>query len=326
VEAFMADLDVVLGAASWRLNVGLTDTAIAAGTHFADLGGNADVVWTQFDRHGAAQAAGLGIVPDCGQVPGTGANLMAHVARSFDEADTVILYDGGIPLSPEPPWNYRLTFSMDGLTNEYVGHAYYIIDGRPRPVEVFDPDEYETVEFEQFGTLEAFATAGGLTTLSQTLAGKIKTLKNKTLRYPGHAAQFKAFRDAGLFDEEPITVGDLHVVPRDIFHALIEPKIRAPEGFQDVVVNRVVGVGMIDGKDVEITLDVVTSPPEGLPFTAMQAATGWHAAIIMHRLATGRCGPGVVEVENAIDGGELLDEFRLRGFHVSEQRRPLDDV
>ncbi len=234
--------------------------------------------------------------------------------------------DGGIPASPEPPWNYRLTFSMDGLTFQYAGHAYYIIDGRPRPVEVFDPDEYETVEFEQFGILEAFATAGGLTTLSQTLAGKIKTLKNKTLRYPGHAAQFKAFRDAGFFDEEPITAGDLQVVPRDVFHALIEPKIRAPEGFQDVVVNRVVGVGMIAGKDVEITLDVITNPPEGLPFTAMQAATGWHAAIIMHRLATGRCGPGVVEVENAIDGGELLDEFRLRGFHVSERRRPLDEV
>ncbi|NOY56922.1 MAG: hypothetical protein GXP34_13200 [Actinobacteria bacterium] len=325
VEEFMARFDVVLGSASWRLNVGLTEAAIAAGTHFADLGGNAEVVWAQFEADEAARAAGVGIVPDCGQVPGTGANLMAYVARSFDEADTVVLYDGGIPASPEPPWNYRLTFNMDGLTNEYWGHALYIIDGEQRPVEVFDPDEYETLEFDQFGTLEAFVTAGGLTTLSRTLEGQIKTLKNKTLRYPGHVAQFKAFRDAGLFDEEPIMVGDVKVVPRDVFHALIEPKIRAPEDFRDVIVNRVVGRGVIDGNDHEIILDVISYPPEDLPFTAMQAATGWHAAIIMHRLATGLCGPGVVEVENAIDGGDLLDEFRQRGFHVSERRRLLDE-
>jgi saccharopine dehydrogenase-like NADP-dependent oxidoreductase len=120
-----------------------------------------------------------------------------------------------------------------------------------------------------------------------------------------------------------VTVGDHQIVPREVFHALVEPKIRAPEGFQDVVINRVVGVGAIDGKDVEITLDVVNYPPEGLPFTAMQAATGWHAAILMHRLAAGQCGPGVVEVENAIDGTELLDEFNLRGFQVSERRRSL---
>jgi lysine 6-dehydrogenase len=317
---FMADLDVVLGSASWRLNVGLSEAAIAAGTHFVDLGGNADVVWTQLDMDECAREAGIAVVPDCGQVPGTGANLMAYVARSFDTAETVTLYDGGIPVSPEPPWNYQLAFNMDGLTNEYTGDALYIVDGEERPVEVFDPTEYELLEFEEFGTLEAFATAGGLTTLSRTLAGQIGTLKNKTLRYPGHAAQFKAFRDAGFFTETPVEVDGHLVTPRSVFHAMIEPRIRAPEEFEDIVVNRVVGQGLIAGERCSITLDVINRRPEGLPFTAMQAATGWHAAIIMHRLATGRCDPGVHEVENAIAGADLLDELRLRGFTVSESR------
>lgn len=316
----MADLDVVLGSASWRLNEGLTNAAISAATHFVDLGGNANVVWAQLDMDERAREAGIAVVPDCGQVPGTGANLMAYVARSFDIAEAVTLYDGGIPASPEPPWNYQLAFNVDGLTNEYSGHALYIVDGRERPVEVFDPAEYELLEFEDFGTLEAFATAGGLTTLSRTLAGQIRTLKNKTLRYPGHAAQFKAFRDAGFFSETPLEVDGHVTTPRSVFHALIEPRIRAPEDFDDVVVNRVIGHGILAGKRCTITLDVINHRPEGLPFTAMQAATGWHAAIIMHRLATGRCDPGVHEVENAIAGVDLLDELRLRGFTVSESR------
>lgn len=320
---FMANQDGVLGAATWRLNVGLTDAAIEARTHFADLGGNSEVVWAQFERSDAAARAGVSIVPDCGQVPGTGANLLALVASRFDVADSVVLYDGGIPLHPEEPWQYKLTFNMDGLTNEYWGHAHYLIDGEAVDVECFDPAEYETVEFERFGTLEAFPTSGGITTLSRTLRGKVRTLKNKTLRYPGHVAQFKAFRDAGLFDETPIEVDGVQVVPRHVFHALIEPKIRAPEGFRDVIVNRVVGTGVRDGRRERITLDVIVDKPDDLPFTAMQVATGWHAAIILNRMVRGLCRSGVVEVENAIDGDVLLDEFRQRGYQIEERAEPL---
>jgi lysine 6-dehydrogenase len=249
---------------------------------------------------------------------------MAYVARSFDVADSVVLYDGGIPENPQEPWRYELAFNMDGLTNEYCGHGLYIVDGEPQAVEVFDPAEYELVEFADFGTLEAFVTAGGLTTLSKTLAGQIRTLKNKTLRYPGHAAQFKAFRDAGFFDEDPILVDGIEVSPRAVFHALIEPRIRAADEYRDVVVNRVIGTGEIAGRRTEIELDVINHRPASLPFTAMQAATGWHAAIMMHRLAREACRPGVIEVENAIDGNELLTELSGRGFHVRETRRSLE--
>ena len=323
--ALLEGFDVALGAASWRLNETLTDAAIDATTHFVDLGGNAEVVWAQLERDQIARETGVSIVPDCGQVPGTGANLMAHVARSFDTADSVVLYDGGIPENPRDPWRYELAFNMDGLTNEYCGHGLYIVDGQPHAVEVFEPDEYELVEFAEFGTLEAFATAGGLTTLSKTLAGQVRTLKNKTLRYPGHAAQFKAFRDAGLFDEDPVLVDGIEISPRAVFHALIEPRIRAAADYRDVVVNRVVGTGETAGKRTEIVLDVVNYRPVGLPFAAMQAATGWHAAIMMHRLARGAGRPGVIAVENAIPGDELLSELRARSFHVRETRRSLED-
>jgi lysine 6-dehydrogenase len=324
--ALLEGFDAALGSASWRLNEGLTDAAIDAGTHLVDLGGNAEVVWAQLARDQAAQDRGVTVVPDCGQVPGTGANLLAYVVRSFDVADTVTLYDGGIPENPTEPWRYELAFSMDGLTNEYCGRGRYLVDGQAKAVEVFDPDEYELIEFEDVGMLEAFATAGGLTTLSQTLAGQVRTLKNKTLRYPGHAAQFRAFRDAGFFGEDPIEVDGNWVVPRSVFHTLIEPRIRAGDAYRDIVINRVVGFGEIAGARTEIVLDVVNHRPEGLPFTAMQAATGWHAAVVMQRLARGECRPGVVEVENAIEGSDLLAELRARDFQVRETRRSLEPL
>jgi saccharopine dehydrogenase-like NADP-dependent oxidoreductase len=80
-----------------------------------DLGGNQEVVWAQLERHHRAMAAGVTVIPDCAQVTGTGINLMAHVAHRLDPADSVVLYDGGLP---QHPWNYRLTFNIDGLTNE----------------------------------------------------------------------------------------------------------------------------------------------------------------------------------------------------------------
>lgn len=318
MRSFLEPIDALVGSASWRLNEGLTDAAVDSRTHMVDLGGNQEVVWAQLERHESAAAAGVSVVPDCGQMPGTGINLMAHVARRLDRADSVVLYDGGLPQHPQPPWNYQLTFSMDGLTNEYVGLAQFLIDGELRETPCFD--DYELVDFgEPFGTLEAFVTSGGLSTLSRSLAGKVGTLKNKTLRYPGHVSQFKSFRDAGLFDETPVRVGDAEVVPRSVFHALIEPKIRAQPGFADVVINRVVGKGMMEGAPTTITLDVIISPRESLGFTAMQVATGWHAAVVCRRAAAGLLPSGVIPVEDAIEGTQLLSEFARRGFEIDER-------
>lgn len=320
VVEVLRPVDAFLSAVPYGLNVAVTEAAIAAGAHMCDLGGNAEVVWAQLDRDADAQAAGVCVIPDCGQVPGTGNNLMAYAVRSLDEPEEVVLLDGGLPVDPEPPWNYALTFNMDGLTNEYDGTAAYIVEGQRVDVPCFDEAEYELVDFgEPFGTLEAFVTAGGTTTPVATLGPRLRTLKNKTLRYPGHAAQFKAFRDAGLFAQEPLGVDGVEVVPRQVFHALIEPRIRAGTETRDVVLNRVIGRGVRDGERVELTLDVVTRYHEDLGFTAMQQATGWHAAIVCERMASGAVEPGAHPVELAIDPFELVEQFRLRGFDVKER-------
>src|SRR5439155_23410097 len=139
----------------------------------------------------------------------------------------------------------------------------------------------------------------------------------KVLRYPGHAAQFRAFRELGLFREEPIDVGGKQVIPRDIFHALLEPLIRAGSEDRDVVVARVVARGEKGGRPAEAVVDLRVRHDERLGFTAMEQATGWHAAIVCHLMASGRIEPGATPVELAVHPALMVEELRARGFEVS---------
>jgi lysine 6-dehydrogenase len=313
---FLEHMEAVVSSASWRLNVAASEAALEAGTHICDLGGNLPVVRRQLDLDTRARERGICILPDCGEAPGLSNNLLAYATTLLDETDELLLLDGGLPAEPEPPWNYALTFNIDGLTNEYDGSTTYLVDGKLVEVECFDPREYELIDFgPPLGTLEAFAAATGSTT-PWTLAGRTRTLKAKVLRYPGHAAQFQAFRDLGMFEENPTEVNGTEVIPRQMFHTLMEPKLLPGPGFRDVVVARVVAKGTRNGRAARATVDLRVYPDDDLGFTAMERATGWHAAIVCHLMASGRIPPGATPVELAVDPALMVEELSLRGFEL----------
>jgi lysine 6-dehydrogenase len=175
------------------------------------------------------------------------------------------------------------------------------------------------VEFPKpIGKLEAFVTSGGLSTAPWTFAGKLQRLENKTLRYPGHVAQFKAFRDLGLFEEEPMKVGDVEIVPREFYHELLGPKITDPD-LRDVCVMRVKGIGSTK----EAVVELIDRYDEETGFLAMQRLTGWHASIIAILAAKGEVEKGVVPVELAVTGGKVVEEARRRGFMIEERVREI---
>jgi lysine 6-dehydrogenase len=319
VVEFLRPLDAFVSSASWRLNLAVSRAAIEAGTHMCDLGGNTEVVRGQLELDPEARTRGICVVPDCGEAPGLSSNLLAYALTLLDRTDELLLLDGGLPADPVPPWNYLLTFNVDGLTNEYDGTTTWLVDGELVEVECLDPATYELVDFgSPLGKLEAFAAATGSTT-PWSFRDRVKTLTTKVLRYPGHAAQFKAFRDLGLFSEEPLAAGGVRVIPRDVFHSLLEPKVRAAPGARDVVVARVVAKGSSGGRDAEATIDLRVHPDEELGFTAMERATGWHAAIVCHLMASGRVPPGVTPVELAVDPKLVVEELRRRGFELTEK-------
>ncbi len=315
-----------ISSAHYTFNLDVTRLAIHEGVHMTDFGGNTDVVWQQRACDGEAVRAGVTVVPDCGMGPGLNVSLATYVMSRVEKPREVLIWDGGLPQDPEPPWNYVSTFAIGGLTNEYDGHATFLRNGRITPVRCFA--DLEQLDFPQpIGRLEAFVTSGGLSTAPWTLQGKLQRLENKTLRYPGHCAQFKAFSDLGLMGLEPIELppagsggqaGTTKVVPRDVFHALLAPKI-AREEVRDVCVMRVTCAGESGGRPASATVDLIDRYDEVTGFTAMQRLTGWHASIVTIAAVRGEIARGVLPVELALSGRRVVEECRRRGFAITER-------
>lgn len=317
--ALLASADGALSAVPYFFNLDITRAAIAARTHLCDMGGHTETVFRQLELDDAARAAGISVVPDCGMGPGLINTIGAYIIESLDEAHEVRIYDGGLPQNPKPPWNYSLLFHINGLTNEYDGTTVLLIDGRLTEVEGLTG--YERLHIPPLGELEAFITTGGASTAPWTFRGRVRTYINKTLRYPGHYEWFRAYRALGLFSLEPIRVGEQEVVPREVFHALLEPKLYDPE-VRDLAVIHVVGRGVKDGQLVTLTVDVLDYYDEATGFRAMERLTGWHCAAMLTRQVRGEVRPGAVPQETAVPPAALLDDLRGLGIAIREAWAP----
>src|SRR5688500_8099932 len=166
VVSLMRGHDSVISCVNYWYNVSLSKAAIEAGSNFCDLGGNNYVVDEQLALDAEARTAGINIIPDCGLAPGMVSVLAAHGARDFDTVDEIHIRVGGLPQEPQPPLDYQLVFSVEGLINEYLEVARVIRDGKIAEVESMT--EIESLEFDGFPPLEAFQTSGGTSTLPDT--------------------------------------------------------------------------------------------------------------------------------------------------------------
>lgn len=316
----LSGVDSVISAVSYRYNLALTRLAIQVGFHLCDLGGNTEVTLAQLALDKEAARVGVCIVPDCGMGPGLNVSLGVYAMSLLDEPHDVYIYDGGLPLHPAPPWNYVLTFNIGGLTNEYAGHAYFLREGRV--VQVPGLSEVEAIDVPGVGTLEAAVTTGGLSTMAWTFEGRLRTLENKTLRYPGHWAQMQAYAQLGLLDLEPVRVGDVMVVPREVFHALLEPRITDPNA-KDICIVYVRCRGLRGGVPAEAVVSLVDRYDEATGFRAMERLTGWHASIMAILGARGAIPRGAIPVERAAPGDMIVAEVRRRGLDVQAEVRLL---
>jgi lysine 6-dehydrogenase len=323
LKAFLKGVDSFLSAVPYWNNPGITRGAIETHACMADLGGNTGLVREQMKLSPQATEAGIAVIPDCGQVPGMGTSLMVYSMSLLDETEHVMMWDGGNPLHPKPPFNYILTFNIAGLTNEYYGVAHFIRDGKRVEVPTFLSEDYEIVEFPApIGKMEAFVAGGGTSTMPWTFEGKLKTLWNKTLRWPGHFAEWQAYMKAGLLDTEPVEVQGMRVSPREVFHAVLDPKIRAKPGEADLVIIRIKALGKKGGRPAQVLLELIDRFDEVTGFTAMERTTGWDGSIKAIMNAQGVTPRGVHPAELAVPGPLYVAELRKRGFHLAETASP----
>ncbi|MCC6316380.1 MAG: saccharopine dehydrogenase NADP-binding domain-containing protein [Gemmatimonadaceae bacterium] len=313
----MQACDAVMSAAPYYLNRDLAEWAIEGTCHFSDLGGNTDIVFEQKALHDRAVAAGVSVVPDCGVAPGMVNILAQHGIERLDTVDAVRIYVGGLPQHPEPPLNYQIVYSLEGVLDYYTTLSWIIRDGRRTQVKALS--EIVPVEFPApLGTLEAFHTAGGLSTLGFRYEGKIPTMEYKTLRYPGHAKIMEAIRDLGLLDLEPIRVKGAEVRPRDVAVAAMGPRLTRPEG-RDLVALRVSVSGTKAGKPATIEWNLVDRYDEQHGISAMMRCTGYSLAITgLMQVRQEVAGPGVLTPDEAMPGAAYIGELAKRGVRLVE--------
>ena len=314
--AAMRDVQAVMSAAPYYFNADLAQMAVECGVHFCDLGGNTEIVTKQKELHNAAKSKGVSVIPDCGLAPGM-VNILAQLGiDQLDSVDQVRIYVGGLPQDPQPPLNYQVVYSLEGMLDYYTTPSWVLRNGRRATVDALS--EIERVDFAApLGVLEAFHTAGGLSTMAFRYEGKIKTMEYKTLRYPGHASIMKAIRDLGMLDVEEIALNGARVVPREVAVAVLRQRLTNPEG-KDVVALRVVVSGQKDGKPAKCEYELVDRYDEQHGISAMMRTTGYSLAItgLMQARSEVR-GPGVLTPDEAIAPERYIRELRKRGVVVN---------
>lgn len=310
----------LLSAVPFTFNEELVQVAVDTGTHMVDLGGHTGVVRRQLLLDAAARAAGICVVPDCGMGPGMNITLALAAMELLDETTEVRIYDGGLPQEPQPPWGYSLLFHIGGLLNEYDGMAYYLREGQV--VEVPALDEREEIDISPLGRLEAFVTSGGLSTMPWTFEGRLRTLENKTLRYPGHCDIFRALRDTGLFSTNAVVVDGVPITPRSLLQTLLTKRL-SQEDVRDVCIIHVRAHGTKQGCPATARVHLVDTHDALTGFLAMEKLTGWHAAIVLELAVKGELEPGAHPVETALPPSVFLAQAAPRGWHVEQEVTPL---
>lgn len=309
--------DAVMSAIPYYFNFPMARLAVEAGVHFADLGGNTEIVRQQETLHERALAQRVSIIPDCGLAPGMANILAAECIRRLDRVDSVKLFVGGLPQHPRPPLNYQVVYSLEGVLDYYTTPSWVLREGKPTQVDALS--EVEEVEFpEPLGRLEAFHTGGGISTMPWHFEGRVGSMEYKTLRYPGHGYLMRAMRELGLFAVEPISIKGLSVTPRDAFIAVVDPQLRHPDA-KDLVALMVTAQGLKDDRPSRVAFRLVDHYDGDHRISAMMRATGYSLSITAQMQVRGQVRElGVRPAYLATPFEPYVAELRKRGVAITE--------
>ena len=306
--AFLKRFDVAASALPHGV-VHLSDlAAVEAGAKMVNIAFEDE----QMELDPAAKKSGALLIPGCGVAPGLGGILLAHALEELGGGDEGHILVGGLPQKPEPPFDYRLVFSIVGLLREYIEDARVVRDGKLMKVRPFS-----TVESYDFpppvGRLEGFCT-DGLASLVYTMKG-MKTLDEITLRWPGHAEKMGLLEASGYFSREKVKAGGAEVSPVELTYAVLGRKLAEGDP-RDMTVMRVIA----KGRGGKIVYDMVDRYDEKNQVSSMGKTTAYTGSIVAQMLGRGDIsGRGVVPPESAVGGkavDALISELGRRGVQI----------
>ncbi len=235
IAAFIQEnkIAAIISSLPYYCNIPIAKVAAENHLHYFDL--TEDVETTKAVESLVNTSSKSIFVPQCGLAPGFISIVANDLMRHFPQLDTVKLRVGALPVNISNALQYSLTWSTDGLINEYGNPCLAVLHGEPvslQPLEGLEEIEIDGLQYE------AFNTSGGIGSLVETYAGKIKDMNYKTIRYPGHCEKIKFLMNDLRLNEDRQTL-------KHIFEHAI------PKTFQDIVLVYVSVTGTINNQYIE---------------------------------------------------------------------------
>ena len=216
LKEYVSSVDIIVSATLYHLNKGIADVCAETGVAYFDLTED-----TEVSEHIRLMNTSTFMMPQSGLAPGAVNIIASDLIRKFDTVDKVKMRVGALPKYPTNAMAYYLTWSTDGLINEYVNDCDVLSNHKHIKTQPLDGLEQVYIDGDRY---EAFNTSGGSASMCDTFADKVKSLSYKTIRYPGHQASMKFLLDdlnlkhnkkkfVDLFDQEvPYTTADVVVM------------------------------------------------------------------------------------------------------------------
>ncbi len=316
IKEVVKNYDLVVGALPGFLGYMMFQAVIEAGKNIVDISFTPE---NTLELDSLAKEKGVTAVMDIGVAPGISNLTVGYATSQLDKTDKVLILVGGLPVKREWPYEYKIVFSPYDLLDEYLRPARVVECGKI----VVKPalSDLELVELPEIGTLEAFNT-DGLRSLLYTI--KASTLKEKTLRYPGHAEKMRMLRETGFLKKDYVEVNGAKIRPIDLTAKLLFPMLELKEGEMEFTVLRVIVEGTKDGKKMRYIYDLLDYYDMKNKHTSMARTTGFPCAITARIVANGEYrNPGVNPPEYLGRHPEIfrkiLEELKKRNVVVKEK-------
>ncbi|HKF45308.1 MAG TPA: saccharopine dehydrogenase C-terminal domain-containing protein [Thermoanaerobaculia bacterium] len=307
--------DAVVGALPGRLGFAMLETVVRAGKPISDISFSPE---DPLHLDDLARGKGVTAVVDCGVSPGLSNFAVGRAAAGVATVEEVTIRVGGLPRDRRRPFEYAVVFSPTDVLEEYTRPARIVEEGQvvTRPA----LSEVETLEVPGVGTMEGFLT-DGLRTLLATIPAR--SMKEKTLRYPGHADAMRSLRESGFFDAEPIDAGGVRVSPRAVTENLLGRAWKLGDGEEEITFMAVDVAGRdSSGSLRRYRFELLDRTAGGV--TSMARTTGFPCSAAAAMLARGEYRePGIQPLEKmAADpfaSARFLDSLRSRGLVWTER-------
>jgi lysine 6-dehydrogenase len=297
IKKLVEGYDVVLSAVPGFMGYKTLQAIIEAGKNVVDISFFPE---NSLELDGLAKTKGVTAVVDCGVAPGMDNIILGYYNEKMKLTDFECLV-GGLPKVKKWPFYYKAPFSPVDVIEEYTRPARYVENGKV----VVKPalSDIEHIEMENVGTLESF-NSDGLRSIIYTMP-HIPNMKEKTLRYPGHAAQVMALRDSGFFSKTPVNVSGKEIIPLEFTSRVLFNEWKLKDGEEEIIVMRVTLIGSENGVNKKIVYTLFDEYDTATKASSMSRTTGYTATAAVNMVLTG------IFSEKGVFPPELVGKYEI---------------